>query len=443
MLMSKYEGAIIGLMKRYKDNRRAVDVDFRELVAEIRNIDRATHLIHPYPAKLLAHIPYFLLNNNILSNEGELVYDPFSGSGTILLEAVINNRNAIGADVNPLARLLTKVKIEELEVDELIKKRDEVIFQMKSEPVESYPDVRNIKYWYSEKNIKLLQCLYESIMRIESLGVRDFFLICFSVVAKRFSYCDPYISVPVKMKYKDGGAYDFYNKRYKERCYFLENVGLVENFVGVVNNNIERFRKYRELKFGEGKLIGIGKNVFDEYNDESFADCIITSPPYATAQKYIRSSSLNIGWLRMADTNEISVLDKISIGRERCVKSEYLEVKKTGIKKADEVIERAYVKNPMRSSIIGEYLIEMDRAISRLHEVLKMGKYMVMVVGNSRVLGEVLETDSIIREMCERKGFDTKLVMIDRIKSRSLLTKRKHSWGIISHESIMVFKKAK
>jgi len=33
------------------------------------------------------HIPFFFLGNTILSSKGDLVADPFCGSGTVLLES--------------------------------------------------------------------------------------------------------------------------------------------------------------------------------------------------------------------------------------------------------------------------------------------------------------------------------------------------------------------
>ena len=65
------------MINSYKLEGRPIKVSFRSIVSHIKNIDRATHLIHPYPAKLLAHIPNFFLSGNIFSKKGNLVYDPF------------------------------------------------------------------------------------------------------------------------------------------------------------------------------------------------------------------------------------------------------------------------------------------------------------------------------------------------------------------------------
>src|SRR5712671_2070708 len=106
----KTDSALESLLKRYERTGYAVPVDFRKLVPCLPCPERATHLLHPYPAKLLMHIPFFFLGNTILSGKGDLVADPFCGSGTVLLESQLAGRVSIGADSNPLARLLTTVK---------------------------------------------------------------------------------------------------------------------------------------------------------------------------------------------------------------------------------------------------------------------------------------------------------------------------------------------
>src|SRR5438046_1571120 len=98
---------IRGFIKSYSRSHAPIEVNFRELVNWIPySSERATHLIHSYPAKLLLHIPHFFLMNEVLSGEDDLIFDPFSGSGTVLLESLLAGRNAYGIDANPLACLI-------------------------------------------------------------------------------------------------------------------------------------------------------------------------------------------------------------------------------------------------------------------------------------------------------------------------------------------------
>lgn len=83
------------LLDRFNRSGRAINVNFRQLVSWAPLGERATHYLHPYPAKLLPQIPIFFLSNNLLSSPGDTVLDPFCGSGTVLLEGILHNRNGI------------------------------------------------------------------------------------------------------------------------------------------------------------------------------------------------------------------------------------------------------------------------------------------------------------------------------------------------------------
>ena len=54
-----------------------------------------------------------------LTNSGDTVLDPMVGSGTTILEAFLAGRRAIGFDIDPLALILSKVKVTPASKDEL------------------------------------------------------------------------------------------------------------------------------------------------------------------------------------------------------------------------------------------------------------------------------------------------------------------------------------
>jgi DNA modification methylase len=75
-----------------------------------------THSLHPYPAKYIPQIPRELIRE--LSEPGETVADIFCGSGTTLVEALLQSRHAIGIDANPLACLISRAKTTRLNEQE-------------------------------------------------------------------------------------------------------------------------------------------------------------------------------------------------------------------------------------------------------------------------------------------------------------------------------------
>ena len=76
-----------------------------------------THNFHTYPAKYIPQIPRFFIEK--YTKEGDLVYDPFLGCGTTLVECKLLNRDGIGVDLNPIATLVSKVKTQPLKDSEI------------------------------------------------------------------------------------------------------------------------------------------------------------------------------------------------------------------------------------------------------------------------------------------------------------------------------------
>jgi DNA modification methylase len=67
-----------------------------------------------HDAKYRGNYSPYVAKNILLrySNENDLILDQFVGGGTTLIECKLNNRNAIGIDINPVAVELTKQKLQ-------------------------------------------------------------------------------------------------------------------------------------------------------------------------------------------------------------------------------------------------------------------------------------------------------------------------------------------
>lgn len=83
------------------------------------------HGMHLYPARMIPQIANRLIREN--SSKGETVLDPFCGSGSVLVEALILGRNAVGIDINPLAIMIAKAKTTTIHPSELASTIDEVL----------------------------------------------------------------------------------------------------------------------------------------------------------------------------------------------------------------------------------------------------------------------------------------------------------------------------
>ena len=72
---------------------------------------RAAHSLHEisYRACFKPQLPRFFITR--LTDPGDVVFDPFMGRGTTLLEAALHGRETLGNDVNPLSRVLLEARL--------------------------------------------------------------------------------------------------------------------------------------------------------------------------------------------------------------------------------------------------------------------------------------------------------------------------------------------
>ena len=68
-----------------------------------------THCYHDYPARMIPQIAGKLLDKFAPSG-GALLFDPYCGTGTSLVEGMIRGLDVTGTDLNPLARLIAQAK---------------------------------------------------------------------------------------------------------------------------------------------------------------------------------------------------------------------------------------------------------------------------------------------------------------------------------------------
>tara|TARA_B100000965_G_C19560798_1_gene744381 strand:+ start:17 stop:1228 length:1212 start_codon:yes stop_codon:yes gene_type:complete len=89
---------------------------------------RQSNSIHEisYRACYKPELPNFFID--IFTKEGDVVYDPFAGRGTTLIEAALMNRQIIANDVNPLSKILTQPRLKIPTIKEVQKRLDLIKF---------------------------------------------------------------------------------------------------------------------------------------------------------------------------------------------------------------------------------------------------------------------------------------------------------------------------
>lgn len=155
------------------------------------NTKKYTQCFHIYPAMMIPQVAGRILDE--YGKDAKLLFDPFCGTGTTLVEANLRGIDAIGTDINPLARLIAKVKTKLISIeiiDNYLNEFKNFVFlikfrNLKTEP--KIPNFKNMDYWFKKETIYFLAIIKEFIENIDIIDVKDFFKIAFSETIREVS----------------------------------------------------------------------------------------------------------------------------------------------------------------------------------------------------------------------------------------------------------------
>lgn len=434
------------LVSDFQRTGAPVEVDFRAMVSWLRMGDQLTHHLHPYPAKLLPHIAHFFLRADTIKRQGAAVLDPFCGSGTVALEGSVAGYIPLVADANPLSLALTRVKTEPYVPQDLVTAVSRAVAQARRYRSAPEIDIVNGHLWYSPTTKKSLERLLRAIRKEESPAALSFLEICFSAIARKMSNADPAVSVPVRLRTKDRLS-SAANQKIINRLAWVATTCPFEEFS---RHALQCIRRIEETNSAHptrmvARVVGHDARDLKSHGKRlptGSVPLIITSPPYGSAQKYIRATSLSLNWLQMAAPGDLAALESRSIGREHVAAFRQIDKPDPSIPpEYSNLIEQIRKKNVVRAEITTRYLSEMADAVKEMSRVLKPQGRAIVVIGNNQVSGYTLRNDDYLIQSFAQNGVNLEVSLIDHIKSRGLMTKRNRTASIISRESVLVFRK--
>jgi len=383
-----------------------------------------THSLHKYPAKFFPELPRWLIRR--YSSQGSCVLDPFIGSGTVNLEALLSRRNSVGIDIDPFARFLTKVKTTPINEEELRITSHEILeklVEFKPELVdeEDIPDFPYRDNWFKKEIILELAYIKKLIQNLDTENhIKDFYRICFSSIIRAVSNADDNCTRTVIRKKLNKNIYPS-----------MALVKFAETILLQIPKMIEFSRVCPLDTWVEIPDDSEARTV--NYPD-NFFDLALTSPPYVNAVDYPRTHQLEMYWLELV-SGSLTPLKKKYIGTENVKAAEYKEFHTIGIKEADEIMFRIFKKDPKRAYITYKYLIDMKENLNEVYRTLREGGRYIIVVGNNRIRGEIFESWKYLIEIAEEVGFKLELYFASEIIRHFIKIPRKErittDWIII------------
>ncbi len=279
--------------------------------------------IHPYFTKQPGNVVGEYISH--YTRKGEVVLDPFCGSGVTAIEALRLNRKCIAVDLSPLAAFVTKQTcIAPVDIDEFqgafntLKQRVlplvEKIRKMSEKRIEKF----TIKDWYP-KNVSLpknADCEYvhdlfykpqliilahilSNIEKEKSKKYRDLLKLVFSGILHRAS----------KTYFKDrkdagGGNSGIFTKyRYwvPKRPDIRDPWDLFEIRFNIVRNAKQRWNEIlNRRRIGKDLTVKTASATeLSRFVEEDSIDYIFTDPPYGAHIAYLDLSIMWHSWLKM------------------------------------------------------------------------------------------------------------------------------------------------
>jgi len=363
-----------------------IDWDFKDFTTQY-----LTHKFHSYPARFIPQIPLTFIK--LFTKEGNTVLDPMCGCGTTLVEAFLNNRNSIGNDLNPLATLITKVKvtlIPSVEFEYLkeklrrMKRYLDLDYKRIDKRIESLPN-RKISKIFNRVVISKLEVIRETLLEIKEEGGHD----------DIFDLGRVALSSTIWSLVENGGGLDVDDL-------FLKKVNSMEKELKKMSKIVKNPPNVKIIT-GDARKLKVESNS---------VDLIVTSPPYVNALDYYRIHMYNMLWLGM----DFDLFKKHEIGAHS-----------------------HFIYNRFR--LLSEYLGDMLRAMIEMNRVLKENKLCVIVVGNSSLEYELIESYKFFAEMSKFIGFKPIKTYFRNIDKTRKYTSE--DIGKIDDEYILILQKVK
>lgn len=344
--------------------------------------------IHPYPAKFIGEIPRALMRL-LPCPKGSLVFDPFAGSGTTLLEAQRLGLPTVGVDLNPIACLIARVKTGARPTILTETARALSASAIRSRATRTW-NIPNVDHWFKLEIQSAIVALLNELGAVTDPRTHDALRLALSSILVRVSNQDS-------------------DTRYAA---VEKNIGRNDVFTGFVAaaEKLDKALASRDWHLGSAKVIEANTLTVTPEQLGGKVGLVITSPPYPNAYEYWLYHKYRMWWLGF---------DPLAV-------------------KEQEIGARAHFfkRNHHTEEHFWDQMRDTFKLITR---VLVKGGYACFVIGRSKIHGKIIDNADIIQAVAAEIGFSTS-ARIERVIS-STRKSFNLSHANIKTETVLVLQK--
>lgn len=391
------------------------------------------------PAKSIPEIPRWFLKKYL--SKDSVVLDPFAGSGTTIIEALMFGASIYWVDYNPLSQLICKVKTTNFTFNKardalrnIIAKRE------KQKYFKNTVEFSNKEFWFQKPVIEALEILKELIGDLDR-DIQSIFWLALSLTVRKTSNMNdsmilaarrPNVS-EIPRRDKDD-VYSYFDN------YSQKTINAVEEWDLLLNGQL---KKSKEIEECDAK----------DLRGDWMCDAVVTSPPYINAIDYVWASKFELHWLGFVKNNQerLNLYSK-EIGTERITSEEYKKLGKTGNLHLDDLIKKIYEghiykatkgQNQLRARVVYKYFIDMRQHFIVCRNHLQRKGYYCFTIGDvSRICGVEIPVAELLKEIATEVGFKEIFRFHLILKNRKLNIPRNVEWaGTIKHDTTIVLER--
>jgi len=333
----------------YNNNNNHPNLSWSEEEMPQKKRTKHVHGLHPYLGKYVPQLVEYFLKTYF--KPGDVVLDPFVGSGTTVVESNILGINSLGVDISIFNILLCKVKTADYDFSTLTKEIKDITRRVKDyseltgkkvdDSITNYLPKQDdellalprdfseyIKKWYTAESQRELFYYRKLIAEYHYQDVLKIIL----TRSARSARLTPHYELDWP---KEPMTEPYYCRKHDRTCYptsgaykFLKTYG---------ENTLKRLKKFSELKteaqmtflHGDSRTIDFGQKITG----------VMTSPPYVGIIDYHLQHQYAYEFLALEDLREMEIGPK-SKGNSKAAQKEYTQgikdVLKNCLKQMDE-----------------------------------------------------------------------------------------------------------
>ena len=393
-----------------------------------------THGIHNYKGKFYPQLVKSLLNY-LGAQEGDVILDPFMGSGTTIVESYLANMIGVGVDLNPLAHLISKGKMSclSLSPEAMIEESGGLLQRINeassrvigetpqdglwAEPSQVTPasmqdddlinlcretaplpySAEELKYlfsWFSPLILLKLFLVLGEIERVADERLKILFRVLLSDIIRDCSQQDPH-DLRIRRRrisLRNAPVFELFRERVLETSKQLVAFLSTSKTCGVHGMDWE-------CHYGDTRNLGVLPSRYLALDNS--VDLSVTSPPYATALPYLDTDRLSLAFLRLADPHQRRRLEDEMIGNREIVPGVRRKLEQDFLDHYDEnplpmevkeCIRNIYESNAAADvgfrrknmgALLYKYFDDMRRSMAEVQKVLKPEARFALIVGNN------------------------------------------------------------